>query len=437
MKNIKYILIYIFFFTSFSSYSQVPWIKLNSPTTQNLRKCFFLDSLNGWAVGDSGVIIHTSNKGLNWTVQNSNIKSFLTSVFFINERRGWALAWSLYTDTSFYGTIVLKTTNGGVNWDSSRYPVPDIYLKAIYFMDSLTGFMAGAPANIIKTTDGGNHWTECQLDSAVTSHFPVNDFCFYSRNFGFAYGGIMDMGGVLWRTTNGGNSWSTMIVASEPIYKMVFFDSLNFFGIGGDLEFGPSTIRTTNAGMSWNYRSLEIQGVANSLAFRTKNVVWSSLGGMMKLLYSVDTGKEWTVINSPDSSIINELIFTDSRNGFAIGDNGVLYKYNNGFIGINEQGIVNLPSNTILYQNYPNPFNPVTNINYYLSRESFVTLKIYDILGREVHSTNKVIEKEGNYSYIFNRGNLPSGIYFYRLFTESTSNNSNLNIQVRKMLLLK
>lgn len=83
-----------------------------------------------------------------------------------------------------------------------------------------------------------------------------------------------------------------------------------------------------------------------------------------------------------------------------------------------------------LSQNFPNPFNPTTIINYQLPVNSFVTLKIYDILGREVAVLINGLRNAGYYSVIFNGTNLSSGVYFYRLQAGAYS-------ETKKLLLLK
>ncbi len=74
-------------------------------------------------------------------------------------------------------------------------------------------------------------------------------------------------------------------------------------------------------------------------------------------------------------------------------------------------------------QNYPNPFNPSTNINFTLPNTEFVTLKIYDILGKEVKTIVNEELSAGNYTKIWDANNLSSGVYFYKLtagkFTET------------------
>ncbi len=84
-----------------------------------------------------------------------------------------------------------------------------------------------------------------------------------------------------------------------------------------------------------------------------------------------------------------------------------------------------LNANFVLYQNYPNPFNPATTIKYLIAtsspltkgrtEEGFVTLKIYDVLGREVATLVNGLQTPGSYKIEFDAGSLPSGIYYYRL----------------------
>lgn len=95
--------------------------------------------------------------------------------------------------------------------------------------------------------------------------------------------------------------------------------------------------------------------------------------------------------------------------------------------GNNTPGI---PSVYNLYQNYPNPFNPVTRINFDVPRQGFVTLRVYDLLGREIKTLVNDVKQPGSYSIDYNASGLPSGIYMYRL--ECGGYNF-----IRKMVLLK
>lgn len=106
----------------------------------------------------------------------------------------------------------------------------------------------------------------------------------------------------------------------------------------------------------------------------------------------------------------------------------------NGVTEVNNE----IPKEFALQQNYPNPFNPVTRINYDLPVDGPVTLKIFDMTGREVAALVNETQKAGTYSVQFNGSNLASGIYFFRINVgNSSANTMNSFVQTRKMVLIK
>ncbi len=107
----------------------------------------------------------------------------------------------------------------------------------------------------------------------------------------------------------------------------------------------------------------------------------------------------------------------------------VTIRYSQTLVSLDD-GISQQPDNFQLGQNYPNPFNPSTTIFYQLPRSSQVRLTVYDLLGREIMTLVNREQPAGEYSVKVNAGNLPSGIYLYRLEAGSF-------IQTRKMMLLK
>ena len=99
--------------------------------------------------------------------------------------------------------------------------------------------------------------------------------------------------------------------------------------------------------------------------------------------------------------------------------------------GISNSSLL-IPSAFILFQNYPNPFNPSTTISFSLQSKSFVSLKVFDALGREVLVVLSEELSAGTYSKQWNAVGLPSGIYFYRLQARQTSGGKLVHLQKRR-----
>jgi len=133
--------------------------------------------------------------------------------------------------------------------------------------------------------------------------------------------------------------------------------------------------------------------------------------------------------DTPDSAgigiFIGPTVGAHSGSTFYIDD----LSFSGGATAVNENP-AHVPDKFRLMQNYPNPFNPSTNISYQLPKSSFVTLKVYDILGNEITTLVNEEKSPGTYSINFNASNLPSGIYFYIIQAGSFH-------QVNKMILLK
>jgi len=89
-----------------------------------------------------------------------------------------------------------------------------------------------------------------------------------------------------------------------------------------------------------------------------------------------------------------------------------------------------IPSAYSLGQNYPNPFNPMTNVKFQIAKFGIVVLKVFDILGKEVATLVNESLQPGTYETTFDAGNLASGIYFYRLQTNSF-------LETKRMIIVK
>jgi photosystem II stability/assembly factor-like uncharacterized protein len=425
IKIIRLILSFLFLIslTYPSSAQTQPWKKLRSPVKTTLRYLCFVDSLNGWAAGESGTIIGTTDGGYSWEVQNSTVQTFIMDIFFIDINNGWALT---FKDVFPFNSIILKTTNGGDEWSAEDFPDSSKFIRTIFFFDTLNGFVAGS--YIGYTSDGGNSWVESDIDSNMVSSFPVYKFNFLNRQFGYACGGRLDVAGVVWRTTNYGINWTAQGISADEIFDVFVFDSLNAITLSGDPEgfYNIANLKTTDAGVTWNFGEIPFFGLSFNIDFRTFNEGWSASG--YKFLFTSDRGETWSEVETPDSTVIYALRFANARYGYAVGQDGVILKLDPALVSVKDK--VSLPIQFILHQNYPNPFNPSTNLQYTIGGRQFVTLKVYDVLGNEIATLVNEEKQAGSYNVEFGGTGLPSGIYFYQLKT-------NNKIQTKKMVYLK
>jgi photosystem II stability/assembly factor-like uncharacterized protein len=419
------------------------WIKLESPVDTFLRNLIFVDSLTGWAAGENGKIIHTTDGGITWDVQNTNVESFITDIFFINKNVGWSLT---FKEVFPFNPIILKTTTGGNEWISKDYPDSSVFMTTIFFLDSLTGFIGGT--YITKTTDGGDTWIKASIDSSMLSSLPIYKFKFYDKNFGYACGGAQDLAGVVWRTTNRGLNWSVTPVSSDEVFDLFIIDSLNAFTLSGDPEgfFNTGYIKTTDAGETWTYDELQFFGLSFALSFRTTTEGWSASG--YKFLLTTDMGIIWNETVTPEGSGIFDLQFTDSLTGYAVGEGGIILKFTPPPVSVEEDELresvysKEVSSSFVLYQNYPNPFNPLTVIRWELAFDSYVTLKVFDLIGQEVAILINKNLKAGAHNIEYNASGLNSGVYFYTIKAIGVNTKNNVAdgsnfISTKKMLLLR
>ena len=140
------------FFIGSAVYAQTfEWSSQNSGVTTSLNDVYFTDNQNGWAVGDKGIIIHTTDGGQNWTSQTSGTTETLRAVFFVDKNTGWTVGGSTKK-------TMLKTTDGGAEWkDISGNNIPKTIMQDIAFADANTGWTLSNDS-IYITSDGGDTW---------------------------------------------------------------------------------------------------------------------------------------------------------------------------------------------------------------------------------------------------------------------------------------
>jgi len=384
------------------------WENLLPVRNTGIFSSFFLDANTGW-VSENGSIRKTTNGGTNWVSTELGLSNNITGLNFINASTGFAIA-AFNTNGEY-----LKTTNGGVNWELT-VAVPGKSFTNIFFANSTTGYISGS-YEIYKTTNTGTSWTL----SDSSGYSPYN-LVFVNANTGYVTNFVASST-VFKKTTNGGVNW---IQAGAPITS-ANIAAMRLFGSDTIYAFGSNNFyKSYNGGVNWTnavYTGTTVQ----ACGFLNQSTGY--IGGVFGVLkQTTDEGLSWTNVNSGTANAINAM-YINGMQMWIMGEGSSILKST--IVITSERGIVTeIPDKFLLLQNYPNPFNPETNIKFNLPENSYVSLRVYDILGKEVSTVVSGNLNSGSYSYVFNAGSLPSGIYFYKIAAGKYSD-------VKKMVLLK
>lgn len=207
--------------------------------------------------------------------------------------------------------------------------------------------------------------------------------------------------------------------------------TLTYSLIASDL---PEALRPRNASVKDNLLRLacnKISSDKSSLPVISKRTP-GTLIARMKLETSAKkfSGEPLNLVRAGNSNLFKTKIFGfDGKRNYEIINSGNIEP--DGITGIgNHENIASLPTEYALAQNYPNPFNPETKINYDLPVSGHVSLKIYDLVGKEVMTLVNEIQNAGRYSATFSGVNLASGMYFYKITAGTFT-------VVKKMVLIK
>jgi len=373
-----------------------------------LNSIDFINESTGFTGGSRIGILQTTNGGTNW-FDNQSFKSitayynrFILKIQFLNQNTGWLLS-----DTGFF-----KTINSGNNW----FYFPTIIYKPqrFFYINSNTGwvtkdtsfsdsnFIASNFTSLYQTTNNGvNFAFKGFLRTSGSS-----DIKFFDSLYGYICCESFFKDTCLFRTTNGGKTWQGV-----PLGRVSSIDIIN-----RDIAFltqGRRIFKTTNKGNNWikvdsSYYWTKIKFINDKTGFVT--------GDDKNVFYTTNSGINWIYSNIGSNNSLFDIYFNNQGLGIIVGNYGKIYKTTNygGIVSIINQNEI-IPEKYNLEQNYPNPFNPSTTIKYFLPKNEFVTIRMYDILGKDIITLLNEYKHAGNYSVTFHGNNFASGIYFYKI----------------------
>jgi len=389
------------------------WYTLSpSPSFNNLKSVYFINSNTGWIGGSGGTILKTMNGGSSWTAQSITSPYTVYDIKFVSDNVGF-----LCTGDG----KIFKTTNAGNDW-VVKFSGSGYGFFGMHFRNSSNGHVVGGPAfgspKIRKTSDGGETWSSVPtsgLNQLRAVHF-----------FSGSYGIVSGADGKINKTVNGGTNWYR--VYSSPTGTI-----FKFFYVSSNIGYASSTIstvlKTTSKDTLWTAQfipGLPAYTSVTSLNFVSASEGWAVCDGGY-IAHTDNGGNNWTLQNSGTGSDLEDVFFVNSSLGFAVGDGGVFLS-TVPIIGI--KNISQVVDGFRLYQNYPNPFNPSTTIRFSISKPEFTILKVFNTLGKEVAKLADEKLQAGSYEVDWNASNFVSGVYFYRLEAGDY-------VDTRKMLLVK
>jgi len=395
------------------------WIRQDTRITdESLWDISFSDNNTGFITGEYGTLLKTVNGGTNWILTDFNVD---LSAIGKADSQTWYIA--------SFGKI-LKTTNTGLTWDTLYVELPSI--TRLDFINANTGFGVCKYGTFFKTTNGGQNWI---IDNSIWSG-QTWSMDFIDENTGFAGGNQTR------KTTNGGTNWEAINFGQYYYSSDIQFVNHNtgFVATIPNLYESANSstgtiLKTTNGGLNWQPKScgggsvIDINFVNERIGFALTGIYLNAYN----IYKTTNGGENWFNILVSNSDDLTNVFFSDSLTGYSIGFSGKIIKTTNG--GIEPVGIIpvetEIPISKNLFQNYPNPFNPITHLEFGISKLGFVSLKVYDMLGKEIKTLVNESKSAGRYIVEFDGSNLPSGIYFYRLNFDETK------FETKKMLLLK
>ena len=286
------------------------------------------------------------------------------------------------------------------------YPDTTIQFWGLYFVNSNTGFVSGSAGTILKTTNKGDNWN--LLTSPTIS--ALDGIYFVNENTGYIGG---SGSGILIKTTDAGVSFvnkNGLYISGFETATAIYFSDVNN---GMYCTNAGRIVMTTNGGDNWSLIYSMSGGIwGMSFPNATTGFACTSTGTVLK---TTNFGASWGVQNTPLTENLYEICFSSAQTGYIATWSGKVLKTTNAGLTFTSGINTGVPDKFILYQNYPNPFNPTTVIRYQLSVVSDVSLKVYDILGKEIATLVNEKLQSGTYEVPFSNDQLPSGIYFYTL----------------------
>ncbi len=368
------------------------WVQMSNGMGNNKTITSFVVSGTNIFAGTYGSGIYLStNYGVSWTAVNNGLTGYALNVYSLTN-----IGTNLFAGT--FGSGVFKSTNNGTSWLEINNGLPS-YNNILSFTVSGTNIFSGTMSGgVFKSTNYGANWDGGGLLGVDFNALKVlGTNIFAGTNKG------------VYLSTDNGIHWTA--AGYNPIY-----DFKTIAVLGGNLFVGGTGVfYTSNNGASWisaNY------GLPNSIVYSliiSGTNMFAGISSGCGVYLSTNNGTNWLSKNQGFSNVPGVYAVVVTNNYiFAGTDSSVWRRSLSEIIGVQNIS-TEIPSAFSLKQNYPNPFNPRTVVSFSLPVGGDMSIKVYDVQGREVQTLVKERLSAGNYEVTFDGSGLTSGVYFYRM----------------------
>ncbi|HYJ04959.1 MAG TPA: YCF48-related protein [Chthoniobacterales bacterium] len=275
---------------------------------------FATDGQRGWAVGDDGTILGSTNGGKTWNPQTSSNKGWLLSVSFTADgQHGWVVGG---------GGTILSSNDGGKTWNPQTSETK-IDLYSVFFVpDAQRGWVVGRGGTILGSTDGGKTW----FPQASGTHDDLSSVFFAANGRqGWAVGG----GSTILSSNDGGKTWNAHTGSTSEWLSEVFFtaDGQRGWAVGSD----GAIVNSMDGGATWNPQTSGTKESLHAVFFTADGQRGWTVGSRGIILCTTDGGTTWNPQTSGTNVNLSSVFFTAAgQRGWIVGSGGIILSSSDG-----------------------------------------------------------------------------------------------------------
>jgi hypothetical protein len=388
MKTVLWVLL---FTTSIPFFRMQPlkaqWVQTNGITDLQIV-CLAASDTNLFAGTNAGIYRSGSN-GSTWThVSTGLLDTYINSLLISGTH--------IFAATDGAGIFV--SSNNGTSWNAANSGMTESYVYA--FAVSGKNLLAGTKHGVFLSTNNGASWTVINSNFSVISFAVSGAIVFAGTDYG------------VYRSTDNGLTWFGVSngISGAFVITLAVSDANIFAG-----TYQTGIFLSTNNGASWNpVNSGLLNNTIVSFAQYGKMLFAATFAGGVYL--TTTNGASWTLVNDGLTNndvwalaILGTELYTGTNGS------GVWRRPLSEMITSVDRLSSDIPAYFSLSKNYPNPFNPSTTIEFSVPQTGFVSLKIFNALGKVVSTLVDEELQPGSYWTKWDASGLAGGVYFYRL----------------------